>query len=73
MRHGGRFEIVDEVLRTEWRLTHEARWTLMAHFGTHAAYATMPASGATVFSIGAVPAPAPQVRLEPGGVIVTCG
>jgi hypothetical protein len=72
MRHGGRFEIVDEVLRTEWRLTHEARWTLMAHFGTHAAYAMVP-SGVTIFSVGAAAAEAPQVRLEPGGVIVICG
>ena len=73
MRHGGRFEIVNDVLRVEWRLTNDTRWTLIAHFGTHAAYATLPASAATVFSIGAVPAPAPQVRLEPGGAIVTCG
>jgi hypothetical protein len=54
-------------------LTNDARWTLIAHFGPHAAYATLPESAATVFSIGAVPAPAPQVRLEPGGAIVTCG
>jgi maltooligosyltrehalose trehalohydrolase len=73
MRHGGRFEIVNDALRVDWRLTNDAHWTLMAHFGTHAAYATLPASGATVFSIGAVPGPGPQVRLEPGGAIVTCG
>jgi maltooligosyltrehalose trehalohydrolase len=72
MRHGGRFEIVGEVLRAEWRLINEARWTLIAHFGTHAAYATVP-SAATIFSMGAAAAAAPQVRLEPGGVIVTCG
>jgi maltooligosyltrehalose trehalohydrolase len=72
MRHGGRFEIVNEVLRVEWRLTHDARWTLIAHFGAHAAYASVP-SAATIFSMGAAAAAAPQVRLEPGGVIVTCG
>ena len=72
MRHGGRFEIVGEVLRAEWQLTWDARWTLIAHFGAHAAYATVPAA-ATIFSLGAAAAPAPQVRLEPGGVIVTCG
>jgi len=72
MRHGGRFEIVGEVLRAEWRLINDARWTLIAHFGTHAAHATVP-SAATIFSMGAAAAAAPQVRLEPGGVIVTCG
>ena len=71
MRHGGRFEIVDGVLRVEWELTQDVRWTLIAHFGAHAAYAAVPAA-ATIFSMGAAAA-APQVRLEPGGVIVTCG
>ena len=73
MRHGGRYEIVNEVLRVEWRLPNERLWSLFAHFGTHAAYATLPASGATVFSMGVVAAPAPQVRLEPGATIVTYG
>lgn len=72
MTHGGRFEIVDEVLRVEWRLPNDTHWTLLAHFGTHAAYAAMPAA-ASVFSMGAIAGPAPQVRLEPGATIVTCG
>jgi maltooligosyltrehalose trehalohydrolase len=72
MRQGGRFEIIGDVLRAEWQLNQDARWTLIAHFGRHAAYATMP-SAATIFSMGAAAAAAPQVRLEPGGVIVTCG
>jgi maltooligosyltrehalose trehalohydrolase len=73
MRQGGRFEIVNDVLRAEWRLSSDTLWTLIAHFGTHAAYATVPAAAATVFSMGAVAASAPQVRLEPGAAIVTCG
>jgi len=73
MRRGGRFEIVNGVLRVEWRLTNDMQWTLIAHFGTHAANATLPASGATIFSVGAVVAAALQARLEPGAAIVTCG
>jgi maltooligosyltrehalose trehalohydrolase len=73
MRRGGRFEIVNGVLRVEWRLTNDMQWTLIAHFGMHAANATLPASGATIFSVGAVVAAALQARLEPGAAIVTCG
>jgi maltooligosyltrehalose trehalohydrolase len=73
MTRGGCFEIVNDVLRAEWRLPNDALWTLIAHFGTHAAYATAPKAGVTVFSMGATAAAAPQLRLEPGAVIVTCG
>jgi maltooligosyltrehalose trehalohydrolase len=73
MRHGGRFEIVSGVLRAEWRLSNDMRWTLLAHFGTHAANAKLPVSGSTIFSMGEVAAAAPQVRLQPGAAIVTCG
>ena len=73
MAHGGRFEIVNDVLRAEWRLPNRALWTLIAHFGANAAYAAVPEASATVFSMRATAGPAPQVRLEPGAVIVTCG
>jgi maltooligosyltrehalose trehalohydrolase len=73
MTRGGRFEIVNDVLRAEWRLSNGALWTLIALFGAHAAYAAVPAASATVFSMLATAGPAPQVRLEPGAVIVTCG
>jgi hypothetical protein len=73
MRHGGRFEIVNDVLRAEWRLSNNTLWTLIVHFGTHAAHATLPTAAAIVFSTGAVAASAPQLRLEPGAAIVTCG
>jgi maltooligosyltrehalose trehalohydrolase len=81
MTHGGRFEVADRVLRAEWRLPNAALWTLIAHFGAHDARATLPSSGATVFSLGATTGPAggattaqaPQVQLEPGAVVVTYG
>jgi maltooligosyltrehalose trehalohydrolase len=72
MTHGGRFEIVNGVLRAEWRLPNAALWTLIAHFGAHGARATLPSSGATVFSLGMADQ-APQVQLEPGAVVVTYG
>jgi maltooligosyltrehalose trehalohydrolase len=69
----GRFEIVDEVLRVEWRLADGQPWRLFVHFGAHAAYAALPTSGTTVFSMGSVPAATPQARLEPGAVIAVYG
>jgi maltooligosyltrehalose trehalohydrolase len=69
----GRFEIVDEVLRVEWRLADGRPWRLFVHFGAHAAYAALPTSGTTVFSMGSVPAATPQARLEPGAVIAVYG
>ena len=67
--HAGTFEIVNEVLRVEWRLADGRTWCLMAHFGAYAAYATPPDKGVTVFSLGCTVAAAPQARLEPGAVI----
>jgi hypothetical protein len=69
----GRFEIVDEVLRVEWRLADGQPWRLVIHFGAHAAYAALPTAGTTVFSMGSVPAATPQARLEPGAVIAFYG
>jgi maltooligosyltrehalose trehalohydrolase len=69
----GRFEIVNEVLQVEWRLAGEQPWRLFVHFGAHAAYATLPATGTAVFSMGSTSAATPQARLEPGAVIVICG
>jgi len=69
----GRCEIVDEVLRVEWRLADGQPWRLFVHFGAHAAYAVLPTGGTTVFSMGSVPAAAPQARLEPGAVIAVYG
>ena len=66
----GRFEIVDAVLRVEWPL-HGKTWRLLAHFGEHAAYASMPPSDQIVFSLGVTPAAPPQARLEPGSVLVS--
>jgi hypothetical protein len=68
-----RFEIVDEVLRVEWRLADGQPWRLFVHFGEHAAYAALPTGGTTVFSMGSVPAATPQARLEPGAVIAVYG
>jgi maltooligosyltrehalose trehalohydrolase len=67
----GRFAIVNDVLRVEWRLADDRTWGLMAHFGKHAVYAALPDKGTTVFSLGCVAAAAPQARLEPGAVIAT--
>jgi maltooligosyltrehalose trehalohydrolase len=67
----GRFAIVNDVLRVEWRLADDRTWGLMAHFGKHAVYAALPDTGTTVFSLGCVAAAAPQARLEPGAVIAT--
>jgi maltooligosyltrehalose trehalohydrolase len=67
----GRFEIVNDVLRVEWRLADSRSWCLIAHFGEHAVYAALPATGTRVFSLGGVAAAAPQARLEPGAVIAT--
>jgi maltooligosyltrehalose trehalohydrolase len=69
--HAGRFEIVNEVLRVEWRLTEGRSWSLMAHFGEHAVYAALPHTGTTVFSLRVEAAAAPQARLEPGAVLAT--
>ena len=69
----GRFEIVDEVLCVEWRLEDGRPWRLFVHFGAHAAYAVLPTSGTTVFSMGSVAAATPQARLEPGAVIAVYG
>jgi maltooligosyltrehalose trehalohydrolase len=66
----GRFEIIDNVLRLEWRL-REISWQLLAHFGEHAVYASVPSAASTVFSIGVTPAAPPQARLEPGSVIAS--
>jgi maltooligosyltrehalose trehalohydrolase len=68
-RYGGRYEVAGEVLRVEWPLRGDAYWRLLVHFGSHAAYTT-PRSGITVYSTGVQPAATPQVRLEPGAVIV---
>jgi maltooligosyltrehalose trehalohydrolase len=69
----GRFEIVDEVLRVEWRLADDRPWRLFVHFGAHAAYAVLPTTGTTVFSMGSAAAATPQARLEPGAAIVVYG
>ena len=69
--HAGKFTIVNGVLRLEWRLADDRTWCLMAHFGKHAAYAALPDTGTTVFSMGLAAAAAPQARLEPGAVIAT--
>ena len=70
---GGRFEIVAEVLRVEWRLADGRPWRLFAHFGTQTADAVVPTGGTTVFSMGSAAAAAPQARLEPGAVIAIYG
>ena len=62
-------QVAGEVLRVEWPLRGDAYWRLLVHFGSHAAYTT-PRSGITVYSTGVQPAATPQVRLEPGAVIV---
>jgi maltooligosyltrehalose trehalohydrolase len=69
----GRFEIVEEVLCVEWRLADGRPWRLFVHFGAHAAYAVLPTSGTTVFSMGSVAAATPKARLEPGAVIAVYG
>jgi maltooligosyltrehalose trehalohydrolase len=71
--HAGKFTIVNGVLRLEWRLADDRTWCLMAHFGKHAAYAALPDTGTTVFSmgLGLAAAAASQARLEPGAVIAT--
>ncbi|MEO7208834.1 MAG: malto-oligosyltrehalose trehalohydrolase [Steroidobacteraceae bacterium] len=68
---GGSFEIVNDVLRVEWRLADDRSWCLMAHFGEQAVYAALPETGTRVFSLGGVAVAAPQARLEPGAVIAT--
>jgi maltooligosyltrehalose trehalohydrolase len=67
----GRFEVADGVLCVEWLLGQKT-WKLIAHFGGHAAYASVPTGGTTVFSLGVTPAAPPQARLEPGAVLVSC-
>ena len=69
--HAGKFTIVNGVLRLEWRLADDRTWCLMAHFGKHAAYAALPDTGTTVFSMGLGLAAASQARLEPGAAIAT--
>jgi maltooligosyltrehalose trehalohydrolase len=69
--HAGKFTIVNGVLRLEWRLADDRTWCLMAHFGKHAAYAALPDTGTTVFSMGLAAAAASQARLEPGAAIAT--
>jgi maltooligosyltrehalose trehalohydrolase len=71
MRHGGRHEIIGDVLRVVWRLPEERIWSLLAYFGAHAVFATVPASSDIIYSQGATRAAAHQWRLEPGAVIVT--
>jgi maltooligosyltrehalose trehalohydrolase len=83
--HGGRFEIVDEVLCVEWRLADDRPWRLFAHFGAQAVYARRPSGGTTVFSLGSAAAAGQaaatgraaaataQTRLEPGAVIAVYG
>jgi maltooligosyltrehalose trehalohydrolase len=68
--HAGSFEIVNHLLRVEWRLGDGRTWCLMAHFGEHAVYAALP-GGTAVFSMGVAAAAAPQARLEPGAVMAT--
>jgi maltooligosyltrehalose trehalohydrolase len=71
LTRAGSFEIVNGVLRVEWRLADGRSWCLMAHFGKHAVYAALPGRGTTVFSMGLAAAAPPQARLEPGAVIAT--
>jgi maltooligosyltrehalose trehalohydrolase len=66
----GRFEVTDDMLRVEWSM-REKTWSLVAHFGKHAAYASVSPSGAAIFSLGVTRAVPPQVRLEPGSVLVS--
>lgn len=68
----GRFEILDGVLRVEWPLREEKTWRLLAYFGRHAAYASVPPTETIIFSLGMTIAAPPQARLEPGSVIVSC-
>jgi maltooligosyltrehalose trehalohydrolase len=70
--HAGRFEIANDVLRVDWRLADGRTWCLLAHFGKHAAYATLPETRTRVFSLGSLDAAAPQARLEPGAVVAAC-
>jgi maltooligosyltrehalose trehalohydrolase len=67
----GSFEIVNDVLRVEWRLADGRTWCLMAHFGETAVYAALPETGTTVFSLRVAAAAAPQARLELGAVVAT--
>jgi maltooligosyltrehalose trehalohydrolase len=65
----GKFSVVNDVLRVEWRLPDDKTWCLMAHFGKQAVYAPLPEAGTSVFSMGAAAAAAPQARFEPGAVV----
>jgi maltooligosyltrehalose trehalohydrolase len=69
--HAGSFEIVNDVLRVEWRFADGRSWCLMAHFGEHAVYAGLPETGTPVFSLRVEVAAAPQARFEPGAVVAT--
>jgi len=74
--HGGRYEIEGGVLRAEWRLANGSRWRVLAHFGADATY--VPAvHDDIVYAVGIPTASAPrvqldQLRLEPGGVVISC-
>jgi len=70
--HGGQFAVEGGVLRAEWALANGTFWRLLVHFGAHASYATLPL-GECIYSHGASSAPAPQMRLEPGAVMVSVG
>jgi maltooligosyltrehalose trehalohydrolase len=67
----GRYSVVEGVLRIEWPL-HGSRWTLLVNFTAQAAYADVPPSDSSVFSLRATSAAPPRVRLEPGAVVVSC-
>jgi maltooligosyltrehalose trehalohydrolase len=72
LSHGGQFTVDAAVLRAQWALANGTFWRLLVHFGTHAAYAASPV-GECIYAHGASTAVAPQMRLEPGAVIVSCG
>jgi maltooligosyltrehalose trehalohydrolase len=73
LSRGGRYELIGAVLRAEWKLRDDSFWRLLVHFGSDAVYRTALSNGTIIYSAGVEAAAAPQVRLEPGAVIVSCG
>jgi maltooligosyltrehalose trehalohydrolase len=71
--HGGHYVIDGGLLRIGWRFGDGSCWRLLAHFGTHDAYAAAPPAGETVHSTGVHGAVPGRIRLEPGAVVVTHG
>ncbi len=69
IRHGGRFEVHDGLLRVEWDLWDGTVWGLMCNFATAGCHTTAWPAGDVIYTHG-VERAAGAVQIAAGGVLV---